>query len=563
MESTMTTPITTPMITFQDLNLPSAILRVITELGYEIPTPIQQEAIPCLMAGSSLLAQSKTGSGKTASFALPIITKLNPEEKGVQALVLAPTRELALQVAEAFKTYTKYMNGVRVLPIYGGQSFRDQLHALKDGVQIIVGTPGRIMDHMERGTLSLNNLKTLVLDEADEMLNMGFIDDIKWILEKIPAENKVQKALFSATVPSTIAKLVKEYMGEVQKIQINSTVNQVETIKQFFCVVPESYKLEALSRFLETQTFDAAIVFTATKTATVALSDALYARGYSVDAINGDMTQEDREKIIKRLKSGAVNIVVATDVAARGLDVDRIGLVVNFDVPFNPDSYVHRIGRTGRAGREGVALLLITPNQRHLLRIIERVTQKTVEELKPPTAKQVNEKRFKNFAATVHNVLKTQELQMYREQVSSLLFETDYSEVDIASALVSLAQKDIAPLNPKEDFVMSFNEYEPRNQPRRNDRPRQSQGAGAGAPRNNNRRPFDNKRSERNDRPNDRPAASGAGVGGAPQRKSRDQDRKKYFVFADQSKTTPIEVREKKPSKGFSLNKRKEVQGSR
>lgn len=474
--------------TFQDLSLPEAILKVLTEQGYETPTPIQAEAIPEFLKGNSILAQSKTGSGKTASFALPILSQLDLSEKRVQALILAPTRELALQVAESFKTYSKYLKGVKVLPIYGGQSFRDQLHHLKDGVHIVVGTPGRVMDHMDRGTLVLDQLKTLVLDEADEMLNMGFIDDIKWILEQIPASQDIQKALFSATIPPTIARLVKEYMGEVLKIQVTPTVNQAETIKQFFSVMPESYKLEALSRFLETKIFDAAIVFTATKTATVEVADALNARGYSVAAINGDMTQEDREKIIKRLKSGSVNIVVATDVAARGLDVDRIGLVINFDIPFNPDSYVHRIGRTGRAGREGEALLFVTPQQRHLLRMLERVTQKTINELKVPTAQQVNDSRFKNFSTTVQNVLQKQDLATYRTQINTLLQETDYSDLDIAAALAFLAQKDTIPLNPNNDLVMSFGEFESRPANKRPfSRPRKGNGP----------RSFDHQKDER------------------------------------------------------------------
>jgi ATP-dependent RNA helicase DeaD len=364
--------------TFAALNLPPALLSALAEVGYETPSPIQAACIPHFLAGHDLIGEAQTGTGKTAAFALPLLARLDLAQKVPQALVLTPTRELAIQVAEAFQKYAHHMPGFHVLPLYGGQSMVIQLRALSRGAHVIVGTPGRIMDHLERKSLVLDKLQTLVLDEADEMLRMGFIDDVEWILEHTPAEH--QTALFSATMPDPIRRIAQRYQKNPQQVKIRSATTTVAAIHQRYWQVRGADKLDALTRMLEVeQDFDAALIFVRTKTATVDLADKLGARGYEAAALNGDMTQGLREQVVERLKSGSLDIVVATDVAARGLDVPRISHVVNYDIPYDTEAYVHRIGRTGRAGSSGEAISLVCVDEHRLLRDIERLLKKDIE----------------------------------------------------------------------------------------------------------------------------------------------------------------------------------------
>jgi ATP-dependent RNA helicase DeaD len=373
----MTTTPDTTAAGFDTLGLAQPLLKALAEVGYETPSPIQAACIPVLLAGHDLLGEAQTGTGKTAAFALPLLQKIDLKRAVPQALILTPTRELAIQVAEALQKYAHHMPGFHVLPIYGGQSMVVQLRALSRGTHVIVGTPGRVMDHLERKSLALNNLQTLVLDEADEMLRMGFIDDVKWILEHTPAER--QTALFSATMPDVIRRVAHEHLREPKEIKIRSATSTVVTTSQSYCQTHTGQKLEALTRILEVEDdFDAAIVFVRTKTATVELADKLEARGYSVAALNGDLTQGLREQVIERLKAGTIDIVVATDVAARGLDVARISHVINYDVPYDTEAYVHRIGRTGRAGRAGRAILFLAPREMYMLKLIERATKQKI-----------------------------------------------------------------------------------------------------------------------------------------------------------------------------------------
>ncbi|OAJ34308.1 DEAD/DEAH box helicase [Piscirickettsia salmonis] len=427
-------------IGFDKLGINDDILNSISELGYETPSPIQEQSIPVLLNQQDILAQAQTGTGKTAAFALPILTQLSLKHNQPQALVLAPTRELAIQIAEAFQRYAKYLPGFHVLPIYGGQEFRSQLRALKRGVHIVVGTPGRIMDHMRRETLPLESLKTVVLDEADEMLKMGFIDDVKWILQQIPTEH--QTALFSATLPPSIKGIANQHLVEPVHIQIKPTTNTVSTIEQSYMITSKHHKLEALTRYLELEEFDAVIVFARTKIATTELAERLEARGYSAAAMNGDMNQASREQVIKRIKNGAIDIVIATDVAARGIDVNRITHVVNFDIPHDPESYVHRIGRTGRAGRDGKALLFVSPRERRLLKDLERVTRQPIKAITPPTANEITEKREESFKKQIISTInEITDLDYYRNLIESLLPLSEKSELDIAAALAYMAQK--------------------------------------------------------------------------------------------------------------------------
>ncbi len=345
-----------PLPSFRDLALIEPVLRALDDVGYETPSPIQGQVIPHMMQGKDVLGQAQTGTGKTAAFALPILSRIDLKKKDPQVLILAPTRELAIQVAEAFQRYAAHLKGFHVLPIYGGQDYSTQLRQLKRGAHVVVGTPGRVMDHMRKGTLTLESLSVLVLDEADEMLRMGFIDDVEWILEQTPDHR--QTALFSATMPSAIRKIAQEYLNTPEQITIKVTTATAINIRQRFCQVSGAHKLDALTRILEAETFDGMIIFVRTKTATVELAEKLEARGFSASAINGDMSQALRERSIAHLKSGKLDILIATDVAARGLDVDRITHVVNYDIPYDTESYIHRIGRTGRAGRTGDAILV-------------------------------------------------------------------------------------------------------------------------------------------------------------------------------------------------------------
>ena len=425
---------------FGELNLIPPVLKALDEVGYETPTPIQAQTIPLLLAGRDLLGQAQTGTGKTAAFALPLLSRIDLALKQPQVLVLAPTRELAIQVAEAFQTYAHHLKGFHVLPIYGGQDYGTQLRQLKRGAHVVVGTPGRVMDHMRRDTLRLDRLQTLVLDEADEMLRMGFIDDVKWVLEQTPPARQI--ALFSATMPAPIRRIAEQHLNNPEQISIKVKTTTAETIRQRYWTVSGAHKLDVLTRILEAEPFDGIIIFVRTKTATVELAEKLAARGYAAAALNGDVAQKQREQIVGRLKKGQLDILVATDVAARGLDVERISHVINYDVPYDTESYVHRIGRTGRAGRKGDAILFISPRERHMLGIIERATRQKIEQLEMPSTETINDKRIADFKQRITDTLAEEETELYSRIVEQYMQEHDVPAVEIAAALARLAQGD-------------------------------------------------------------------------------------------------------------------------
>ena len=427
-----------PASGFRDLNLDPAVLQALTDVGYEMPTPIQAATIPPLLAGADLLGQAQTGTGKTAAFALPVLSKIDTGRAQPQALVLVPTRELAIQVAEAFQSYAAHMKGFHVLPVYGGQSYTPQLKGLKRGAHVVVGTPGRIMDHMKRGTLDLSGLSFLVLDEADEMLQMGFVDDIEWILEQTPPTRQV--ALFSATLPSAIRRIAQKHLKKPVEITIQSKTSTAANIRQRYWLVSGLHKLDALTRILEAETFDGMLIFVRTKLETVDLSDRLQARGFDAAPLNGDIPQQQRERTVNALKAGKVDIVVATDVAARGLDVERISHVVNYDVPYDSESYIHRIGRTGRAGRKGEAILFIAPRERNMLRIIERATRQQIEQMSLPSIADVNEQRVSRFKQRITEAVTGGEGAVFRELIEEFEREQSIPAIDIAAALASLLQ---------------------------------------------------------------------------------------------------------------------------
>ncbi len=429
---------TQPTPSFKDLNLSEPVLKALESVGYENPSPIQAQIIPFIMQGRDVLGQAQTGTGKTAAFALPILSQLNIKQKDPQVLVLAPTRELAIQVAEAFQRYASQLKGFHVLPIYGGQDYGIQLRQLKRGAHVIVGTPGRVMDHMRKGTLKLNSLSYLVLDEADEMLRMGFIDDVEWILEQTP-ENR-QTALFSATMPNEIRKITHQYLTEPEQITIKVKTTTAENIRQRFWFVSGVHKLDALTRILEAENFDGMIIFVRTKTATIELAEKLEARGHSASAINGDMSQALRERAIDNLKTGKLDILIATDVAARGLDVERITHVVNYDIPYDTESYIHRIGRTGRAGRTGDAILFVSPREKRLLQNIERATRQKVEEMQLPSTEFINNARISRFKQKISDTLATEELSFFIQLIEQFQQEHDVPAIDIAAALAKLSQ---------------------------------------------------------------------------------------------------------------------------
>ena len=409
---------------FAALRLPPALLSALADVGYETPSPIQAACIPILLAGKDMLGEAQTGTGKTAAFALPVLAQLDLANKRPQALILTPTRELAIQVAEAFQKYAHHMPGFHVLPLYGGQSMVIQLRALSRGAHVIVGTPGRIMDHLERKSLVLDNLRTLVLDEGDEMLRMGFIDDVEWILEHTPATR--QTALFSATMPDQIRRIAQRYQREPQQVKIRSATTTVAAIRQRYWQVRGADKLEALTRMLEIEEdFDAAIIFVRTKIATVDLAEKLEARGYEAAALNGDMTQGLREQVIERLKSGSLDIVVATDVAARGIDVPRVSHVINYDVPYDTEAYVHRIGRTGRAGRTGTAILFVAPREMRMLKAIEYATRQKIEPIALPTRDEVAERRVAQFRQQILDVLAEENLDFFYDVVRRMESEAE------------------------------------------------------------------------------------------------------------------------------------------
>ncbi len=421
---------------FSDLLLPAPLLAALDEVGYETPTPIQNQAIPHLLKGLDLFGHAPTGTGKTAAFALPLLANIDIKDQGIQVMTLTPTRELAIQVAEAFQRYASHMPGFHVLPVYGGQDYTGQLRQLKRGVHVVVGTPGRVMDHMRRGTLKLDGLKALVLDEADEMLRMGFIDAVEWILEQAP--KKRQMALFSATMPREIQRIAQRHLHEPQEISIQSRTATAETIRQRYWLVSGLHKLDAFTRILEVEPFDAILVFVRTKIATTELAQRLEARGYAAAAMNGDMAQKHREQMVERLKSGSLDILVATDVAARGLDVDRISHVVNYDIPYDTEAYIHRIGRTGRAGRQGDAILFVAPREKRMLYAIERATRQKIEPLVLPTTETVNNKRIADFKQKITDTLAAGELAFMQNLVEQYQQEHDVPALDIAAALAML-----------------------------------------------------------------------------------------------------------------------------
>ena len=426
---------------FDQLGLIPPLLRVLADVGYETPSPIQAACIPILLAGQDLLGEAQTGTGKTAAFALPMLQRIDLSLTKPQALILTPTRELAIQVAEALQKYAHHLPGFHVLPIYGGQSMVVQLRQLSRGTHVIVGTPGRVMDHLERKSLVLDKLTMLVLDEADEMLRMGFIDDVKWILEHTPSSR--QTALFSATMPDVIRSVAHSHLRSPREVKIKSATTTVSTISQSYCQTHSGQKLEALTRILEVEEdFDAAIIFVRTKTATVELAEKLEARGYSVAAMNGDLTQGLREQVIERLKSGSLDIVVATDVAARGLDVPRISHVINYDVPYDTEAYVHRIGRTGRAGRPGRAILFVAPREMRMLSTIERATRQKITPLSMPSPNEVATRRVAQFTQQILDIVKTEKLDFFFDVVRGLENDNDVSAREIAAALAWLAQKE-------------------------------------------------------------------------------------------------------------------------
>ncbi|KAF3996278.1 DEAD/DEAH box helicase [Glaciimonas immobilis] len=430
-----------PLPLFSDLNLSEPLLRVLKEVGYESPSPIQAATIPILLANRDVLGQAQTGTGKTAAFALPILSRIDIRQTTPQALVLAPTRELAIQVAEAFQRYAAHIPGFHVLPIYGGQSYEPQLRALRRGVHVVVGTPGRVIDHLDKNTLDLSQLKTLVLDEADEMLRMGFIDDVENILKKTPATR--QTALFSATMPSVIRRIAKTYLRDPSEIAIAAKTGTADNIRQRYWLVSGMQKLEALTRILEAETFDGMIIFSRTKLGTEELASKLQARGFSAAAINGDIQQAQRERTIQQLKDGRIDILVATDVAARGLDVERISHVVNYDVPHDPESYTHRVGRTGRAGRSGEAILFITPREKSLLKAIERATRQPIEPLILPSIQAVNDVRIAKFKSQIGEVLALGGLEQFRSIIEEYEAENNVPAIEIAAALAKMARGNV------------------------------------------------------------------------------------------------------------------------
>ncbi|MCI2243982.1 DEAD/DEAH box helicase [Xanthomonas sp. PPL568] len=455
---------------FADLGLSPAVMKAVADVGYESPSPIQAATIPALLTGRDLLGQAQTGTGKTAAFALPILSRLDFAQRKPQALVLAPTRELAIQVAEAFHRYAAAIPGFQVLPVYGGQPYVQQLSALKRGVHVVVGTPGRVIDHLDRGTLDLSELKTLVLDEADEMLRMGFIDDVEAVLKKLPDSRQV--ALFSATMPPAIKRIAQTYLNDPAEVIIASKTTTSANIRQRYWAVSGLHKLDALTRILEVEPFDAMIIFARTKAGTDELAQKLQARGLAAAAINGDIQQAQRERVIQQLKDGKLDILVATDVAARGLDVERISHVLNYDIPYDTESYVHRIGRTGRAGRSGEAILFVSPRERGMLRAIERATRQPIEEMQLPSVDAVNDQRVSRFMEKISETIAAGGIDMYRDLLQKFEAEKNVPMVEVAAALARLLQGEtpllLAPDRPRPP---QGDRFERRERPERGERP--------------------------------------------------------------------------------------------
>ncbi|MBA5640221.1 DEAD/DEAH box helicase [Duganella sp. LX20W] len=466
-----------PIALFSDLNLSAPLLKALNEVGYESPSPIQAATIPFLLDNQDVLGQAQTGTGKTAAFALPILSRIDIKQATPQALVLAPTRELAIQVAEAFQTYAAHIPGFHVLPIYGGQSYGPQLSALRRGVHVVVGTPGRVIDHLDKGSLDLSKLKTLVLDEADEMLRMGFIDDVERILQETPESR--QTALFSATMPSVIRRIANTYLRQPKEVTVAAKTGTNENIRQRYWLVSGMHKLDALTRILEAENFDGMIIFSRTKLGTEELATKLQARGFSAAAINGDIQQAQRERTIQMLKDGKIDILVATDVAARGLDVERISHVVNYDVPHDPESYTHRIGRTGRAGRSGEAILFITPREKNLLKSIERATRQPIGMLELPTIQAVNDVRIAKFKEQITETLAQGELEQFQSLIEDYEQEHNVPAIEIAAALAKLARGNVPLLLDKKQLTTSWEERPARaagfDRPERGERPERSE----------------------------------------------------------------------------------------
>ncbi len=431
---------------FADLGLATPILKAVADSGYETPSPIQAESIPPLLAGHDVIGMAQTGTGKTAAFALPLLSRLDPTLRTPQILVLTPTRELAIQVAEAMQSYARHLPNFHVLPIYGGQAMQIQLRQLRRGAQVIVGTPGRIQDHLRRKSLELNQLRAVVLDEADEMLRMGFIDDVEQILEHTPADRQI--ALFSATIPAPIRKIAGKHLHKPVEIRIRTKTATVKATRQRYWLVEGTHKLDALTRILEVEETDALIIFVRTKNATTELAEKLGARGFEATALNGDINQAQREKTIERLKRGELDIVIATDVAARGLDVARVSHVINYDIPYDPESYVHRIGRTGRAGRTGDAILFVAHREKRMLRTIERATGQTIEPMRLPNRADITDRRTTRFKAQIQETLGTQNLDFFRTLAVDAAAENGVDSNDIAAALAYLLQRE-QPLVPE------------------------------------------------------------------------------------------------------------------
>jgi ATP-dependent RNA helicase DeaD len=457
-------------LTFRDLALNEALIRALADVGYESPSPIQAATIPHMLEGADVVGQAQTGTGKTAAFALPILSCIDVQQRSPQALVLVPTRELAIQVAEAFQRYAAHFTGFHVVPIYGGQSYTPQLHSLRRGVHVVVGTPGRVMDHIKRDTLNLATLRYFVLDEADEMLRMGFIDDVEWILEQAPKQRQI--ALFSATMPAAVRRIAQNHLRNPAEVTIKSKTSTASKIRQRYWVVSGMHKLDALTRILEAEPFDGMLVFTRTKISTEELAERLEARGFAVEALNGDIAQAQRERTISRLKAGQIDIVVATDVAARGLDVERVSHVVNYDVPYDPEAYVHRIGRTGRAGRSGEAILFIAPRERNMLRVIERATRQTIEQMELPSIQDVNDQRVARFNDRISAALAAGEGEAFRVLIERFESEHNVPAVEIAAALASLVQgKKPLLMNVESGKREPREEVEPRREPEKRKQP--------------------------------------------------------------------------------------------
>jgi ATP-dependent RNA helicase DeaD len=431
---------TAPLTAFSELGLPADLCEILKNLGYEAPTPIQAKSIPIVLSGRDLIGQAQTGTGKTAAFALPLVTTIRPSVASPQVLVLTPTRELAIQVAEAFKSYAKHLQGFQVLPLYGGTAIVPQLKQLNRNPHVVVGTPGRVMDHLRRKSLSLENIHSIVLDEADEMLSMGFLEDIQWIIEQSPETR--QTVLFSATMPRAIKSVAERYLRDPEHIVIGQVTSGAALIDQSQWVVSGLHKLDALTRILEVSDTDGILVFVRTKTATVELAEKLEARGYAAAALSGDLSQEQRERTVAKLKKGSLDILVATDVAARGLDVERINMVVNYDIPFDGETYTHRIGRTGRAGRSGTAILFVSPRERGLLRSIERTIGKDIPLFKMPTREDLAARRTDRLLAKVETALQNEDLPRFQEVIDRLVEKTGAEPKILAAALCALLNEE-------------------------------------------------------------------------------------------------------------------------